>query len=347
MKNLKRLTTMSFSKVSVVFFAFLLLVSSCKKDAENGWNGGNQPLGGGASEQPTIVDIAVSNPNFTALTAAVIKTGLAPVLSKRDLAFTVFAPTDAAFAKLPAPFNNAASITAISDAGQIDLLKSILLYHVAAGKRTAAQLQHADLPTQKPAPNNKVFISKTNGNVYINGNTKVVIADVMAANGVIHAIDMVLMFPTQNIVEIAIAANPELTSLVAAVVKTGLAGALSSNGHFTVFAPTNAAFAKLPAPYNNAASISAISDPAQISFLKTVLLYHVNATNYFFSTDLREGQFFTSIAPIFFNSSRISLVGGAKVKGSANATPSNIVKVNIFATNGVVHVIDQVLLPRL
>jgi uncharacterized surface protein with fasciclin (FAS1) repeats len=336
----------SFMKMSVVLFALLLVVTSCERDAENVWRGRNQPLKGMASEMPTIVDIAVSNPNFTILTAAVVKTGLAPVLSKRDLEFTVFAPTDAAFAKLPAPFNSAASINAISDTAQLSALKSILLYHVSSGKKTASQLQPADLPTEKAKPNNKLFISKTRGNVFINGNSKVVIADVIAANGVIHAIDNVLLFPTQNIVEIAIA-NSNFSALVAAVVKTGLAGALSSDGHFTVFAPTDAAFAKLPAPFNNAANISGISDPAQISFLKTVLLYHVNGTNRFFSTDLREGQFFTTLAPIYFNSARISLAGGAKVKGDGNLTASNIVTVNILATNGVIHVIDQVLIPRL
>ena len=317
-------------------FAFTLLLSSC--DMIRDWKDRPGPARPGKG---TIVQVAAGNPNFQALTAAVVRTGLGPVLNGTG-PFTVFAPTDAAFAKLPAPFNNAHAIAHIRDAAQVDALKTILLYHVLAGKVNAANVESGAAATQKPAPNNTIYLSKNSRGIFINGNTKVVQADVEATNGVIHAIDMVLVFPTQNIVQIA-SGNKAFTALVAAVVKTGLVPTLSGAGDFTVFAPTDAALAKLPAPFNNADNIGKITDAAQIKFLGDVLKYHVVAPARVFSTDLAEGLMAGTV--LGADRKLTFSLAGPTVKGKSNPSPSNIEPANLLATNGVVHVIDQVLLP--
>lgn len=316
----------------------MFLVSGCQLFQE--WK--DRP---GSVKPPkgSILFIAASDPNFSSLAAAVVKTGLDPVLSG-STELTVFAPTNQAFAKLPHPFTNANAIAGITNPAQIEALKSILLYHVLAGEVKAAAVQPGPAVTQKPAPNNTIYLSKNKKGIFINGDTRVIKADIDATNGVIHAIDKVLMFPTQNIVELAVS-NPAFSTLVAAVVKANLAGTLSGNGDFTVFAPTNDAFAKLPAPFNNAANINAISDPAQITFLGNVLKYHVIAPARVFSTDLTEGL--TSGTVLGAEPKlTFSLRGGASVKGKGNATASKIGPANLLTTNGVVHVIDQVLLPQ-
>lgn len=294
----------------------------------------------------TIVDIAVSNPDFSTLVAAVLKTNLAGFLSKADLKATVFAPNNAAFAALPAPFNNAQNINGITDPGQIKFLAQVIKYHVAQGARTAAQLTNGDYSTYKTSatPNdNAIFVGRTvSGDVYINGVSKVIAANIQADNGIIHVIDKVLFFPTQDVAQIAIK-NGNFKALVAALRKTGLTNVfLSPTTGATVFAPTDAAFAALPAPLNNAANIGSITDAATINTLRSVLLYHVVGARVF-SVDLREGL----AAPTLLSGKnlKISLAGGATVKGDGNSTASKIVLTDLLARNGVIHVVDQVLLP--
>jgi uncharacterized surface protein with fasciclin (FAS1) repeats len=296
-----------------------------------------------------LVQVAQSLPIFKSLVAAVVKTGLAPVLSTPNLNATVFAPTDAAFAKLGAPFNNAANIAAIADPAQIATLKNILLYHVlgaevryqqvANGRSSAATLKPVMLPND-----NKIYFSKTLGLLFVNGNSFVLLPNVDANNGVIHVIDDVLLPPTKTIAEIAIA-NPAFSSLVAALVKTNLAGVFTGTGDFTVFAPTDAAFAQLPAPFNNAANIAAINNPAQVTALSNILRYHVTGSRYF-AWDL---GFFSSIQTIADapNNKLIGILGtnGGYVKGNQNPSFATISPANILAVNGVVHVVNKVLLP--
>jgi uncharacterized surface protein with fasciclin (FAS1) repeats len=293
----------------------------------------------------TVVDIALSNPDFSILVAAVVKTNSVNFFAGASLNGTVFAPTNAAFAQLPAPFNSAAGINSISDPKDIKFLSQVLRYHVALGRRNAAQLPNGGYATYKTAttPNdNQVFVSRSIANeVIINGNTKVVAADIQADNGVIHVIDKVLFFPTRDIAQIAIA-NGGFTALVAALNKTGLTNTLMSpTTNLTVFAPTDAAFAQLPAPLNNAANIKSITDPGTINTLRTVLLYHVTGGRVF-SADLRDA---ISVPMVAAGNTFVTLTGGPKVKGNGNAAGSNIVLTDLLARNGVIHVIDSVLLP--
>lgn len=301
------------------------------------------------SGQQNIVQIAQSLPIFRSLVAAVVKTGLAGTLSSASLNATVFAPTDAAFAKLPAPFNNQTNINNITDPAQIDALRNILLYHVLGSEVRRNQVPggRSSAATLKPeviSNDNKIYFSNNLGLLLVNGNSLVLLANVDASNGIIHVIDDVLLPPTQTIAGIA-TANPAFSTLVAALVKTNLVGAFTGTGNFTVYAPTNAAFASLPAPFNNAANINAISDPAQISALANILKYHVTDSRYF-TWDLGILSQITTIAPGPNNKIK-GILGLNKgwVKGNTNSNFSQITPSNILAVNGVVQVIDRVLLP--
>jgi len=328
--------------------ALLLLVtigfSACQKEQINEVQ--STTTNGVAGERSnTVVDIALANPDFSILVAAVVKTNTVGFFGGSSLNGTVFAPTNAAFAQLPAPFNSVSGINSISDAKDIKFLTQVLRYHVVLGQKKAAQLPNGAYNTFKSAttPNdNQLFVSRSIANeVIINGNTKVVAADIQADNGVIHVIDKVLFFPTKDIAQIAIT-NGNFSALVAALNKTGLTNTLMSpTTSVTVFAPTDAAFAQLPAPLNNAANIKAISNPATINTLRSVLLYHLVGGRVF-SADLREG---ISVPMVASGNTLITLAGGAKVKGNGNPSGSNIVLTDLLARNGVIHVIDSVLLP--
>ena len=296
-----------------------------------------------ARHQQNIVQIAQSLPIFKSLVAAVVKTGLAGTLASASLNATVFAPTDAAFAKLPAPFNNASNISAITDASQIEALKNILLYHVLGAEVRREQV--AQGRSSATALNNgKLYFSKSLGVLLVNGNSLVLLANVDATNGIIHVIDDVLLPPTNNIAEIAIG-NPAFSSLVAALVKTNLAGVFTGTGDFTVFAPTDAAFAKLPAPFNSAANISAITNQGQIDALANILKYHLTGSRYF-AWDFGIFNSIPTLAAAPNNNLKGVLgLNIGWIKGNSNKTFSKANPVNILATNGVVHVMDQVLLP--
>jgi uncharacterized surface protein with fasciclin (FAS1) repeats len=297
-----------------------------------------------------IVERLVGNSNFTALVAAAIKTDLAGALSNPSASLTVFAPTNHAFAGLPAPFNNAANIAGITDAAQIAFLKSVLLYHVlgtevfshqiANGRSSAVTLKGAGT-----ANDNTIYFSNKFGLIRINGQTNVIRADRDASNGVIHWIDKVLLFPTTTIAGVA-TSNPAFSSLVAALVKTNLVGVFTGSGDFTVFAPTNNAFAALPAPFNNAANIGAITNTTQINALSNILRYHVVGSRYF-AWDFGILSRITTLADAPNN--KVTTILGYNngfVKGDNNPTFSFANPADILTTNGVVHVIDRVLLPK-
>jgi uncharacterized surface protein with fasciclin (FAS1) repeats len=160
----------------------------------------------------------------------------------------------------------------------------------------------------------------------------------MAKNGVVHVINQVLMPPTKTIVETAMG-NPAFSTLVAAVVKastgsTNVAGILNGPGAFTVFAPTNAGF---EAEGITSAAIAGLM-PDDIT---PILGYHViNAP--VFSIDLVNGMMPTMLLS---GKTTITLTSGAQIKGNGNSMASNIAPTDIICTNGIIHVIDRVLLP--
>lgn len=264
-------------------------------------------------EMPEMVPMSVQ-PTFSTLNVALARTGLAGVVSRNEL--TVFAPTDEAFAAIGLNNRNIASVPN---------LREILLYHVVAGSVFSTQLANGFVPTLNGA---SVEIN-LDGGVMVN-DANVVVADVRARNGVIHAIDKVLFPPAETIVEIA-AGNENFSTLVAAVVAAGLDGVLAGEGPFTVFAPTNDAFAALPAGTVDAL----LNDPAALT---EILLYHV-VSGRVFSSDLSNGPVSTVNGQSFqVNADDFQIT-------DAGGEVANIIAANIQGTNGVIHVIDRVILP--
>ncbi|NWG76032.1 MAG: fasciclin domain-containing protein [Rubrivivax sp.] len=278
-----------------------------------------------------IVDTAVADGRFTTLVAAVQAAGLVETL-KGEGPFTVFAPTDEAFAKLPA-----GTVEDLLKPENLETLKSILLYHVVPGKVMAADVVALDGQMADTALADKqLSISVKDGKVYLNENVQVVITDIETANGVIHVIDAVLLPPAKlsDIVDTAVA-DGRFTTLVAAVQATGLAETLKSEGPFTVFAPTDEAFAKLPA-----GTVEDLLKPENLETLKNILLYHVVPAKVMAADAVAlDGQMAdTALAD---NPLNISVKDG---KVYLNDTVQ-VVITDIKTANGVIHVIDAVLLP--
>lgn len=282
-------------------------------------------------ESSTIVDVAAASNDFSTLVAAVDAAGLVETLSSPG-PFTVFAPTNEAFARFLTD-NNLAANDLLQSAGLAD----VLTYHVLAASVPSSSVTPGRVSTVAGAP---FFVSQApNGNLWINGNAQIIQTDVSASNGVIHVLDYVITPPTQSIAEIAIAATesdaPQFTQLVAALVRADLAGAVSGgfDDDLTVFAPTDAAFEAL----YDALGVNGIDD-IPLETLTNVLLYHVVPARAF-SQDLRNGAELPT------------LLEGASLTvnlGSLQINESNLVEslLNIHATNGVIHVIDSVLLPQ-
>jgi uncharacterized surface protein with fasciclin (FAS1) repeats len=312
-----------------------------------------------AQDEPAdIVDTAVAAGDFTTLVAAVQAAGLVETL-KGEGPFTVFAPTDAAFAKLPAGTVEALLADPTGDLAQI------LLYHVVPGKVMAGDL--SDGQTAATAQGENVVFTLGDGVAMVN-DANIVTTDIETSNGVIHVIDSVILppsmtaasaeedmagedmaaedmaaedmaaedmaaedmaAPTADIVDTAVAAG-DFGTLVAAVQAAGLVDALKGEGPFTVFAPTDEAFAKLPAGTIDAL----LADPS--GDLTQILLYHV-VSGKVMSGDLSDGLTADTLQgkPVTFSVS----------DGKVMVNGANVVAADIETSNGVIHVIDSVLLP--
>jgi uncharacterized surface protein with fasciclin (FAS1) repeats len=260
--------------------------------------------------------------------AAVQAAGLVETL-KSPGPFTVFAPTDTAFGKL-----DPALVTKLTSAPYKTVLGNILKHHVLAGEVKAAAVL-GKTTDAKTVLGSGLKIEGANSKVVIGGVT-VIQADVATKNGVIHGIDGVLL-PT--IVETAVAYDDGTTkfkTLVAAVTAADLAATLSGPGPFTVFAPSDAAFAKLPA-----GTLTNLLLPANKAQLAAILKYHV-VSGAVFEKNVAAGDV-TTVNGAKFN---ISIVQGKPViTGGSVDNKSNIVFTDIPNVNGVIHVIDTVILP--
>jgi transforming growth factor-beta-induced protein len=267
---------------------------------------------------PNIVGRAAGAGTFNTLIAAAQAAGLVDALTGPG-PLTVFAPTDAAFAKL-------GSRTIDILLKNPDLLRKILLYHVVSGDVRAADV--VNLSSATSLQGSSISIAVVGGKVVLNGNATVTATDIPASNGVIHVIDTVIL-PPFDVLDVA-TLNGNFTTLLTAVKAAGLEEALRGSGPFTVFAPTDAAFRKLPASTLNAL----LKDPAALG---NILLYHV------VSSDVRAADVvnLSSATSLQGSSINISVVGG-KVVLNGNAT---VTATDIPASNGVIHVIDTVILP--
>jgi transforming growth factor-beta-induced protein len=273
----------------------------------------------------TIKDIVVLDPNFSILKAAVVRAGLADAVATGSL--TVFAPDNAAFA---ASGIDEAAVNSLP----LQDLTNILLYHVVGAKVPSSSVPASD--TVNTLLTTNLYASKNTNGVFMNG-IAVKAADVQAANGVIHVVSKVLIPPTKTIAEL-VAADPELSLLLAAVVRAGLAGAVSGEGKFTVFAPTNDAF--IAAGFPDVATI----DAAPVDAVASIVKAHLFGTNVF-ASDLTAGA---TVPTLETDKSLVVGLTPPSVKIDGSDKPaSNIILsgVNITATNGVIHKIDRVLLP--
>lgn len=282
----------------------------------------------------TIVDVAQQQ-GFNALLAAATKADLATALSNPQSQLTVFAPTDVAFNRLATTlgFADANALVASLPA---DLLKSILTYHVLPARQQAADLQigATSQATLYPFESKQAELKlNTQNGVRITDaaltTANVTTPDVSASNGVIHVIDKVLIPPgALNIVQMA-QLNPDLASLVEAVTTANLQGTLSGSGPFTVFAPTNAAFSAAPAGLTK-------------EQLASVLTYHVLGTQVL-ASDI---PFDTPVNTLANQQITISKGTPPQITDTTT-TRAQIIATDVRANNGVVHVIDKVLIPGL
>merc|ERR1719341_565457 len=265
----------------------------------------------------------------TTLVDFVVKAGLAETLSGPG-PFTVFAPDNAAFAKLPADL-----VATLS--GDVELLKKVLLFHVLPGsvmsKDVTNDLTAASVEGTNLRANVYLKSEYYDGFVTINGK-RVYKADIVADNGVIHMVtDVIYPFPTGNIAEVV--TGDERFSTLLAAVAADLAETLSTGGPFTVFAPTNDAFAKVPKD-----ALDALL--ADKEALTKVLLRHVVPGALFskgvtWATQTTAGG--DTIATQVFKAGVIKVVSSVDGK----RTGARVVEGDIIATNGVIHAIDTVI----
>ncbi|MEW6993305.1 fasciclin domain-containing protein [Colwelliaceae bacterium MEBiC 14330] len=284
--------------------------------------------------EPTmnIVETAVDNGGFTTLVSALQATGLDSVLADETSEFTVFAPTDAAFALIDEKTIN----TLLANP---DTLKSILLQHVVSGMSvdsiTAFTLNGQSVETASEAMQEIAINTATDMLTF--GGANVIIKDLYTTNGIIHVIDAVVVGDVEipaheSIVEVAIA-DGNFTTLAGALVSTGLDSVLGDlDNNYTVFAPTDAAFAKLPEGTLDSLTTEQLSDILKYHVLSGTVMSDAAITLAQSDENTTTTVAESSIALSFVDS--MLFVNGAKVSSA-----------DVMATNGVIHVVDTVILP--
>jgi transforming growth factor-beta-induced protein len=274
-----------------------------------------------AASAKDIVDTAVGAGSFKTLVAAVKAAGLADTLKGKG-PFTVFAPTDEAFAKLP----NGTVETLLKPENKAKL-QAILTYHVVPGKVMAADV--VKLTGATTVQGQKIDIAVKDGKVSADG-ANVVKTDIGCLNGVIHVIDSVLLPADKDIIDTA-AGNDAFTTLVAAVKAAGLVETLKGEGPFTVFAPTNEAFAKLPE-----GTVANLLKPENKDKLVAILAYHVVPAKVLASDVVK----LTDAKTVNGKSVAIKVS-----EGSVMIDGAKVIVTDLETSNGVIHVIDSVILP--
>jgi uncharacterized surface protein with fasciclin (FAS1) repeats len=266
-----------------------------------------------------IVDTAVSAGSFSTLVAAVKAAGLVETL-KGEGPFTVFAPTDAAFKALPA-----GTIEALLK--DTPKLRQILTYHVVPGNLAAANVVKSTWLETAQGQAARIRVGEDGAFI---DNARIIKTDIETSNGTIHVLDAVIL-PREDIVDTAAGAK-DFSTLVAAVKTAGLAETLRGKGPFTVFAPVNSAFAKLP----EGALEGLLKDKAA---LRKVLTLHV-VPGRVLSTDLPTGSIAAKTA------AGATIRVSRNERGQVDVNGSNVIKADLVVGNGVIHVIDTVILPE-
>jgi transforming growth factor-beta-induced protein len=315
---------MKFSKLLVLIFSSLLILQGCGSGTKHEVT----PTPVAPADPQSIVDVATANGSFTTLVAALEATGLDVTLSDMDSKFTVFAPTDDAFALLGQDVIDAL----LADT---DTLSDILTYHVISGEVDSSAAISSAGSLVEMVNGDSIGLSLDGDNLLVNTAT-VILVDVAADNGVIHVIDAVLTppadkgSPTMNIVDTAVAAG-DFGTLVTALQAAGLDATLADETQsFTVFAPTDAAFAMIdPATLNLLL--------ADTDALSSVLLQHVIISEV------------TSVTAYTLNGSSATTASGAAIPVVINTEldtltfgGATVQTTDIYTTNGIIHVIDTV-----
>ena len=271
----------------------------------------------------TVVDVAIDN-GFTSLTAALVEAELLPALTDPFATFTVFAPTNAAFDQLATDLG-----TTVSGLLALPNLAEILTYHVLGTEVEAADVTNGTIVTPLFTGNTLKLTKTTGGNVFVN-HAQVTLADVLADNGVVHVIDAVVL-SGETVVDVAI--DNGFTSLTAAVVEAELLPALTDPfATFTVFAPTNAAFDQLATDLG-----TTVSGLLALPNLADILTYHVLGSEVE-AADVTNG---TIVTPLFTgNTLKLTKTTG----GNVFVNHAQVTLADVTADNGVVHVIDAVVL---
>ena len=269
-----------------------------------------------------IVETAAKTKGFSTLVAAAKAAGLVETLQGEG-PFTVFAPNDDAFAKLPK-----GTVEELLKPENRDRLTAVLTYHVVPGMIDAKAATKAN--TASTVLGQRLSISNELGRLQVN-ESKVVATDIRCDNGIIHVIDNVLLPAEKTIPGIAKEAGT-FNTLLAAVSEAGLAKTLTGTGPFTVFAPSDDAFAKLPK-----GTVSDLLKPENREQLVSILTYHVVPGRIFSDQILeQDGSSTVQGQPVAFTLSANGI----------SVNESSVIAANIQASNGVIHVIDSVLLPK-
>ena len=286
-----------------------------------------------------LVDTAIGAGNFKTLITAVQKAGLESSLRK-GTNLTIFAPTDAAFAALPK-----GTLAKLIQPNNKAALTQILTFHVLPKEVLGANLDRVKSKTSFETLNGANLTFEKRGAKI--GNARIVTRDILTDNGVIHVIDAVLLPPNLpklndveesesraggNIVEVAEGAG-QFKTLIKAVETAGLAKTLMGDGPFTVFAPNDAAFAKL------GHTVADLLKPENRATLTSILTYHVLPSEVLAANVLR-----------LQDGAHMKTVNGKTVrirnKGTLRINNSRIIATDVLASNGVIHVIDTVLIPH-
>jgi uncharacterized surface protein with fasciclin (FAS1) repeats len=291
---------------------------------------GSENADAGTPPTQNIVQLAQGNPDLSILVEAVVAADLAGTLSGPG-PFTVFAPTNAAFAALLTELG----VTKAELLANKPLLTAVLQYHVLGARVAKAQIPLGKAIT--PLAGGFFKIDLSGADVVItdgrNRTAKITATDIAATNGLVHVVDRVILPADKNVVQTA-QALPDFSILVEAVIAADLAGTLSGPGPFTVFAPTNAAFAALLAELG----VSKADLLANKPLLTAVLTYHVLGARVL-KADVVPGAQPNTVQGENFS------ISAALVITDKRARTSNIVATDVLTSNGVIHVIDRVILP--
>jgi len=285
------------------------------------------PLIGAQTDVTNILDTAIANGNFRYLVTCIRAAYLAEALETGG-PFTVFAPTDTAFAKLPIGF-----LTYLLAPQNSRVLVRLLLYHIIPINVTAAAIKALNPPVKIQTLNEQSFLVTEYGNELQVNDARVLITDIFSTNGIIHAIDTVLIPPKEDLVD-TIIHDSSYQILVKCLQAADLVDTLKGSGPFTIFAPTDYGFNKLPP-----GTIANLLKPENKQLLIRILLYHVVAGN------LTDAAIINLHPPVKLETLAKQPISVTLYFFQIKINNATVVAANSVATNGILHTIDQVLLP--